>query len=398
MENMGLGRDYLEITLRLRKLVPDWVEGYVGPADLAAEVDRSDTVTAAELRERVEALARTVETDEPAADRRAWLSAQLRAISTALLWLTGTKFDYPELFAICHGGHVERVPDRQFEEAHALLDRALPGSGDAQARYLVWREGQLVPRERLQEGLAVLAGEMRRRCREMFDLPEDEQVAWELVSGVPWAGNAEELGEGQTRVGINADLPISSARLLELVCHEAYPGHHTEGACKNTGLIRAAGRSELSVYVYPTPQALMSEGLACLALEALLGDDAEKIAAECLEPVGIPYDPVTAGGVRQAELLLLPVRSNIAMMLDRGSTSAEVREYAKTWLLDTPEHIDEAITNLEARSWRPYESCYPVGLALCRAYVNERPQRFNELLHRQLTPADLRGEKADARR
>jgi hypothetical protein len=309
-----------------------------------------------------------------------------------LLWLVGEECDYRELFAICHGGHVDRVADRQFDEAHALLDRALPGNGDVRVRYRVWREDQLVPRERLQEGLEVLAAEMRARCREMFDLPDDEQVTWELVSGVPWAGNAEDLGHACTRIRINADLPISSPRLLELVCHEAYPGHHTEAVCKNARLIRADGRMELCVYVYPSPQALISEGIACLAQEALLGDEADRIAGECLEQAGIPYDQVIARVVRQAEELLLPMRSYVAMMLDSGSTSGEVREYAKTWLLDTPEQIDEAITNLEARSWRPYESCYPVGLALCRAYVRGRPERFNDLLHRQLTPADLRGD------
>jgi hypothetical protein len=386
----------LEIALQLRRLVPEWVESCVYPEEPGASVDRSYDVTASELREQVDELTQKVMAEEPAADRRAWLVGQLRAISTALLWLTGKEFDYGELFAICHGGHVDRVGDRQFEKAHALLDRALPGSGDVRVRYRAWRDGQLVPRERLQEGLEVLAAEMRRRSREMFDLPDSEQATWELVSDVPWAGNAEDLGQGRTRIRINADLPISSPRLLELVCHEAYPGHHTESVCKNASLIRAEGRRELCAYVYPSPQALISEGLACLALEALLGDEAERIAGECLKEAGIRYDHVTAGVVRQAEELLLPVRSNIAMMLDGGSTSTEVREYAKTWLLDAPGQIDEAITNLKARSWRPYESCYPVGLALCRGYVRDKPDRFKDLLHQQLTPADLGSNRAGA--
>jgi hypothetical protein len=145
----------------------------------------------------------------------------------------------------------------------------------------------------------------------------------------------------------------------------------------------------LSVYVYPTPQALISEGLASYALVALLGDDAERVAAECLRPVGIAYDYVTAAAVREAEALLLPVRSNIALMLDGGATSAHARDYAKVWLLNDPEQIDEAVENLESRSWPPYESCYPIGLALCRRYVGSDRTRVRDLLHRQLIPADL---------
>lgn len=386
---MEFGTEYLEIALRLRRLVPDWVESYVGPAGLADAVDRGEPIGAGELQQRIEELAQKVKEEEEAADRRAWLIAQLRAIHTALRWRSGEEFDYAQLFAMCHGGQVERVPDRQFEEAHAVLDKALPGRGDVRERYRTWRQTQLVPRGRLHEGLDVLTAEMRRRSREMFELPDDESVSWELVSDKPWAGNAEYLGQRHTLIRINTDLPISSPRLLELVCHEAYPGHHTEQVCKDASLIHAAGREELAVYLYPAPQGLIAEGLACYGLHALLGDDAERFAADCLQPIGIPYDHETASVVRAAEELLLPVRSNIAMMLHAGGTSGQAREYARTWLLDEPDQVDEAITHLEARSWRPYESCYPVGLRLCRRYAAANQGRFRDLLHRQLSPADL---------
>jgi hypothetical protein len=76
-------------------------------------------------------------------------------------------------------------------------------------------------------------------------------------------------------------------------------------------------------------------------------------------------------------------------MFDGGATSAQAHEYAKTWLLDDPKQIEEAIDLLETRSWLPYESCYPVGLDLCRRYAGADPSRFRDLLERQLTPADL---------
>jgi hypothetical protein len=317
------------------------------------------------------------------------LAAQLGAISTALLTLSGARLDYAMLFQRCHGAAVGPVGDREFDEAHALLDRVLPGRGEVAARYRAWREDQLIPPGSLQQSLELLGAAMRARCRERFGLPDGEEVVWEVVRGVPWAGRTDDLGGRRTRIRINADLPIGSPRLLELVCHEAYPGHHTEAVCKDESLIQSAGREELAVYVYPSPQAVISEGLACLAIEALLGEDAERVAAACLAPAGIAYDHETAAVVRQAEELLLPVRSNIALMLDGGSTSAEAREYARTWLLDEPAQIEKAIDHLEGRAWRPYESCYPVGLNLCRRYVAGEHRRFSHLLRRQLTPDDL---------
>jgi hypothetical protein len=384
-----LGTDYLRIVLRLRKLIPGWVESYAGPPELEEAVAAEKAVSVKGLRESVLELAGRVRDEESEPDRSRWLLAQLGAISTALGWLGGERLEYATLFECCHGGLVELVPDRQFAKAHALLDRALPGHGDVAVRYRAWRETQLVPRERLLAGLEVLGGEMRRRSRDTFYLPDQERVTWELVSGKPWAGNADYLGHRQTLIRINVDLPISSPRLLELVCHEAYPGHHTENVCKDASLIQPAGRQELLVYVYPSPQALISEGLASYALEALLGNHAEQLAADCLRAADIPYDYETAAVVREAEVLLLPVRSNIALMLDGETTSPQAHDYAQTWLLDDAKQIDEAITHLEARSWRPYESCYPVGLALCRQHVATHRTRFTALLHQQLTPADL---------
>jgi hypothetical protein len=369
--------------------MPGWIECYTGPPELAEAVAGEGGVSVQGLSEGVRELTDRVRDERLEPDRQQWLMAQLDAIATALRWLAGERLEYATRFERCHGAPVGLVGDRQFEQAHGILDRALPGRGEVAARYRAWLQTQLVGVERLPAAIESLSDEMRRRSRETFGLPSGEEVAWELVSGEPWAGNAGYLGRRRSLIRINVDFPISSVRLLELVCHEAYPGHHCEYACKDAGLIGPERREELSVYAYPTPQALVSEGLASYALEALLGDEAERIAADCLRSVGIAYDDVTGAAVREAETLLLPVRSNIALMLDSGATSAQAHEYAKTWLLDDPEQIDEAIDLLETRSWLPYESCYPVGLALCRAYAGADPSRFRELLERQLTPGDL---------
>src|SRR5437764_3739176 len=143
MAGVDVGDDYLEVALSLGKLVPGWVEGYVGPAERAEAVDRGDPATPGQLRDRVEALRTKVEDEEEAPDRRGWLLAQLQGISSALLSLSGAQLEYAELFALCHGAHVEHVPVRQFEEAHGLLDRALPGGGEVSARYQAWRKTQL---------------------------------------------------------------------------------------------------------------------------------------------------------------------------------------------------------------------------------------------------------------
>ncbi len=385
---MDLGSRYLELVLRLRKLAPALVDDYAGPECLARVVDSELPRSPSELSEQAKELHRLVQQQQMDSDRRSWLSGQLAAISTVLAWLQGERFSYRELALASHGIEAKRVPEGQFELAHSKLDRALPGRGNVRERYQRWALTQLVPPGLLSAGMQALAKELRRRSIEMFDLPAGEGVAFELVSDEPWAGNANYTGKLHTSIAINQELPITSSRLLELVSHEAYPGHHTEAVCKDAELICGRGRSELAVYVYASPQAVLSEGIACHGLEVLCGEEAEELGARCLRPLGIAYDAEVAASVREAEQLLLGVRPNVAIMLDEESLSdREAREYARRWMLQDDEQVERSVDSLEGRIWRPLESCYPAGLECCRRYTEGDPTRFRELLHEQITPA-----------
>jgi hypothetical protein len=390
---MDTARRYLEIALRLGRLAPELVESYTGPPELAARIDREQPSPRA-LRAEVEEL-------QLAGDgglergRQAWIMGQLAGIDAALSSLEGNLLGYRELVERCYGVSPVLVPESRFAAAHERLADALPGNGDVRVRFQRWAETQRVPPELLLPGLLALAEELRGRTRELVQLPEGEQVSFELVGGEHWAANADYLAAFRTHVRVNCDLPMPSAWLLDLVSHEAYPGHHTDHVCKEAALIRGAGRLELCVYVYPTPQALISEGIAVLALEVLLGESADELAAACLRPLGIPYDPEIAAAHREAANALLPVRANIAMLLDEGCSREQSRAYARRWMLEDDRYVDHALEALTGRDWAPYESCYPEGLALCRRFTAGQPTRFKRLLTEQLTTADLLAETVD---
>lgn len=117
----------------------------------------------------------------------------------------------------------------------------------------------------------------------------------------------------------------------------------------------------------------------------LLGDGIEDVGAACLRPLGIDYDVIGSAAVGQAHELLLPVRANLALMLDEGRIDPEgMWTYAGTgcWRTTTTSNVCE-------RHWRPYESCYTEGLRLCRAFVGGDPRQFDRLLREQLTPVAL---------
>lgn len=231
--------------------------------------------------------------------------------------------------------------ESQFEQAHELIVRELPGRGSPRKRFAAWMASQQVQGEPLIAGLEALAGELRHRTHERWSLPDDDAITLEIARGQPWAGYAQYRGGLRSLIQINDELPIAAWRMVELVAHEAYPGHHTEHVCKDVALVRGQNRTELSVWVYPTPQALIAEGIAMLAPEILLGEEIEEVSARCLRPLGIAYDTAGSAAVRQAKELLLAVRANLTLMLDEGQIDqAGMRAYAQRWLLEDAGYID----------------------------------------------------------
>jgi hypothetical protein len=387
---VDVGIEYLVVALRLRKLAPELVDSYTGPVELADGVDSERAPTAAEVVEQARRLrARVAEVKDLEPDRRSWLAAQLAGMETAGRLLGGERIAYREVVRRCHGTSPRLVDEEQFGAAHRALAAVLPGRGEVRARYLQWLSTQVVNAASVGPALGLLADEFRERTRRTFGLPDREQVVFTFVRAKPWAAYAEYRGAGQTEIAVNLDVPMYSFWLLDLVAHEAYPGHHTEYVCKDAELVRR-GRHELAVFVFPTPQALIAEGIATYACEALLGREADGLGAGMLERLGIPYDAGIAAAARTAERALLPVRANIAILLDERAISTDAAyAYARRWMLEPDELITHRIQALLADPWRPYESCYPEGLAITDRFCAGDPARFRRLLREQLTIPDL---------
>jgi hypothetical protein len=375
--------------LRFARLQPELIDSYCGPPELNAQVEAELPTTYAGLAEAAAGLNAEVVADEPDDARRKWLTAQLMALETACRWFAGEEVAYAELVRRSHQVEARLVPEEEFAAVHARLDEVLPGNGLLHERFKAWRESQLVAPELVGPGLETLAAELRERTTALVDLPDGDQVDFELVRDKPWSGFADYLGNLRTRVSVNVDLPIPAGQLFELVTHEVYPGHHTEHLCKEP-LIAERGRSELAVYLFTAPQAVVSEGIATIAHEALLGKDADHVGAEILRPLGIHYDADTAVVVRAAQETLGSVGTNLVQLLaEERIPRAETRSYARRWLIDPDDVVDKALEFYLDGPWPPYGVCYTAGLALARSFIGGDASRFRRLLSEQLTPEDL---------
>ena len=268
----------------------------------------------------------------------------------------------------------------------------LPGDGPVRERIIAWRESQAIPVERLPAVLRDIADDFRERTHRLFGLPEGEHIDWELASNQPWSGFNYYLGDLRSRVAINTDLPVLAPSIGHLVAHEAYPGHHTEHSRKEAGLVRQRRWLEETIFCVGTPQCLMSEGLADLALTVIAGEVPELVMVEHLGPLGIGYDPEVASAVRLASHSLDAVRANAAMLLhDQHRPVDEVVDYVERWSLLPRVRAEKAVEFLTSPTWRAYISCYVEGYPLCRDFVAGDPQRFATLITEPLIPADLVG-------
>ncbi len=290
----------------------------------------------------------------------------------------------------CYGVRPEWVDHDVYAEAHRRLDAVLPGSGPLAERYDAWRTTHHIPVDKLPAAVHTLAEAFRERTAAAFGLPEGEHVEFELVSDEPWSGFNYYEGGLRSRVAINTDLPVSSTVIGHLVAHEAYPGHHTEHCRKEVGLVRQRHQLEESIFLVGTPQCLLAEGLADLAIEALLGPHHEPALAEILQPLGIRYDTEVVAAVSTAAEAIGSVRGNAALLVhDRGRPVDEAVAELERWGLQTRDRATKAMAFLTHPTWRAYIFCYVAGLPLCRGFAGGDPVRFERLLTEQFVPADL---------
>jgi hypothetical protein len=376
--------------LELGRHVDGFVDTYYGPPELRQRVDAGAPADPRRLVGEAESLAADLAASTSLDGRRQrWLLGQVLACETVARRVAGDEFSWTEEVERCFGVRPAAVAEERFAKAHRLLDDALPGSGPLTDRYREWLESQTVPRDLLLTATERLCEPLRRRSRELSPMPAAEEFELGLVDGEPWSAFNYYLGGYRSRVVINADAPIWSSSLTDLVAHELYPGHHTEHACKEALLARQGFLEETIVLVL-TPQSVVSEGVATLALEVALGKDAHAVAAELLRPLGVPYDDATAAAIQGADELLAGVIVNVAHELhDEGRPLAELRDYALHWSLKPAALVERMLAFAGDPVWRTYVTTYSDGFRLCRAFVGGEERQFRRLLTEQLTPRDL---------
>jgi hypothetical protein len=380
---MDLTERYLELCLRLGRHVDGLVDAYYGPAAISDRVAAEELRNPAGLVEDAGSLLASVEDD--------WLGAQLVGLETVARKLAGQEIPFEDEVERCYGVRPQWTPEESFEVAHRELDELLPGDGPLAERDQAWREGDALQGDAIETVFQAMTEDLRSRTAALFELPEGESLEVDYVSDEPWTAFNYYQGDLRSRIAVNTDLPMTPDLLVTLVTHEAYPGHHTEHSWKEQLHVREGGRLEESALMVGTPSSLISEGIASLASEILLGDDEERVTAEHVDGTDVRYEPDLSRAVKKARRPLAYVAVNVALLIHtRGASEEEACDYSLRWGLTSPRRAKQSVRFVTDPVWRSYISTYTDGYDLCRGFVDGDPARFKRLLTEQLTPADLR--------
>jgi hypothetical protein len=373
---------YLVLGLRLGKHVDGLVDAYYGPPELQQQVDAEQKLDAVQLAADGETLAEELPDG--------WLRDQVKACATYAHVLAGDEISYADEVEGCYGVRPELTPASVYEAVHAQLDELLPGNGSLYDRRQNWRKRHLVDGGVAVPVLDDLLPVLRERTLALVDLPDGEQLTMEPVTDEPWWAFNYYLGNLKSRVVLNVDVPTTGFDLIHLAAHEVYPGHHTEHAVKEQLLIREQGAIEEAIQLVPTPQAVLSEGIAETGADIALDGEGRAAAYAVLHQHGIEIDPELSERISKALEPLRTVGLDAALMIHQeGASKDEARAYIERWNLVPAEQASHSVQFATDPTWRAYVITYSAGRDLCRAYVGDDPARFRRLLTEHVRVGDL---------
>ncbi|MBF6540004.1 Uncharacterised protein [Nocardia farcinica] len=398
MDAHPLVTEYLRLGLAFDRLEEGFVDAYTGDPVLRREVANAPAPQPRELARRAAELRAALPDSGLPAERVEFLDAHLRALECSGRKFAGDDIGFVDEVRAYFDVEIAPGNVEDYLDAHRRMDEVLAGDGMLAERIAAHRRADEIPPERLSACVEAFSSALREKVRERYPLPDHEHVTYEVVGDKPWSGFNYYLGNFHSRVAINSDLKQHMANLPHLIAHESYPGHHTEHCRKEAGLV-AAGQAEQTLFLVNTPQCLMAEGLADLALRSIVGPGWGRWAQEIYADLGLRFDGERAERLAQASAQLLSVRQDAALLLhDRRRDEREVAEFLQRWSLVTPDRARQQLRFLSSPLWRAYISTYVEGYRLLGDWLDragdpaERGERFRRLLDEPLTPAAVRRE------
>jgi hypothetical protein len=264
----SFAREYLRLAVALGERDSDSLDFYFGPEALVREV-RDDPPKLDLIRQQAVTLSEQVRkfrnrTAENSG-RANFLVAQLAAIALRAQLLSGRnpQFDTESLTFF----HVKAADASAASRAHTRVElTSILGRETSLSRaYTAFDARFQVSPERLPAVMEEALRQCRAQTLRYIVLPAGERVNVEYVFHKPWSAFSRYLGHAHSVIQVNMDFPLTVDRVLNLACHEGYPGHHVFNTLRDRSLVQSMQRDEWFVQPTFSPQSFVSEAAASYA-------------------------------------------------------------------------------------------------------------------------------------
>ena len=242
-----LAEDYIDIALKLDEISRGEVDSYFGSYDPGQILETSldeISINARDLRTRIDSAREDL--GDPRleglalkVDHLLWVldflaDDDLLSFSEELGGFFGIQIDElrPETRLDASGRvvSVERAPtalELTASEATEELDKLLPGQGSLPFRVSNFQSRFLVPLSQREQLFELALDACERNTKENWELPLDSgvKINWTREVSSPWHSY---LGEGASEIFINPLAMGYIGLMIDVACHEGYPGHHAQ--------------------------------------------------------------------------------------------------------------------------------------------------------------------------
>jgi hypothetical protein len=196
--HQDFGEQFVRLALAIDQHLPGYVDAYFGPEDWKVQSKQDGKVALPTLADRVDRLSNDIShADEMDSQRRDYLARHLTAMQMSLRLLSGEKVSLADEAEAIYDIRPAWTDESNFEEAHKLLDEALPPGESLRERGLAWKQLLEIPVEKVKELLPIVIQRLRILTRKKFNLPEGESFSVEFVSDQPWLAYNWYLGNSK---------------------------------------------------------------------------------------------------------------------------------------------------------------------------------------------------------
>ncbi|HEY6410328.1 MAG TPA: hypothetical protein VIY29_22985 [Ktedonobacteraceae bacterium] len=400
-------QEYIFLAFRIHRVLQTtydcpFVEAYYGPPTWRQQVEAEPETATADLVRQAITLADALPAQGFASNRANYLGKHLRAMETLSRKLCGEPFSLKEEAEYCLDIHPLWTPEAHFEQAHALYETVLPGIGNLAERLQAYRAAIAYPPEQadtLTRFVDLAFAEARERTCELIDLPEGETIDIQYLP--EWEHDAAAYYQGNYRTHIVMNAAATATSLSRLfdhkICHEGYPGHHTEYVLKEQQLYRQKGYMEQAIQLTLCPQCVIQEGIAMMAHEMIFseGEAEQWLADHVYRAFQKEVDATVLLRLRQASQMLEGVWHNAAMLLDEGQPEQAVAQYFTNYMLLAEDKAAQMVALLKHPIWGRNALTYASGQKLMRPWLqgSDKAAVFHRFLTEQLTPSQLEENK-----